>query len=83
VGAWVEAWARDVFPKGAEAAVKLAVGIVLFITGLGMIFAALPNRAGVPRAFLSGSVEMFYPVVSIALMTFGIALIVSGALLGT
>jgi uncharacterized membrane protein HdeD (DUF308 family) len=63
--------------------VKLAVGIVLVITGLGMIFAALPNREEMPPSFLSGSVEMFYPVVSIALMTFGIALIVSGALSST
>lgn len=59
---------------------ELAVGMVLVLTGLGMILAALPNREGVPPSFLSGSVEMFYPVVSIALITFGIALIVSGAL---
>jgi hypothetical protein len=29
-----------------------------------------------------GSVEMFYPAISIALMTFGVAMIVSGALSG-
>jgi hypothetical protein len=59
--------------------VGLVVGIVLLITGLGMIFVALPNGEGVPPSFLSGSVEMFYPAVSIALMTFGIAMIVLGA----
>lgn len=75
----MQAWLRT---EGVEAAVELVVGIVLLIMGLGMIFAALPNRDGVPPSFLSGSVEMFYPVVSIALMTFGIALVVSGVLLG-
>jgi len=69
--------------EAVEAAVGLAFGIVLLITGLAMIFAALPNRDGVPPSFLSGSIEMFYPVVSIALMTFGIALVVSEILSGS
>jgi hypothetical protein len=38
----------------------LAIGVALLIAGLGMIFAALPSREGLPRSFLSGSVEIFY-----------------------
>jgi hypothetical protein len=62
--------------------VRLAFGLLLLIAGLGMILMALPGREGVPRAFLSGSLEMFYPAISIALMTFGAAMIVSGVLGG-
>lgn len=61
---------------------KLAIGIVLLVVGLGMIFAALPNRNGVPSSFLSGSIETLYPLISIALMTFGIAMVVAGILSG-
>lgn len=60
----------------------LVIGAVLLIAGLGMIFAALPSRKGLPRSFLSGNVEMFYVVFSIALMTFGIAMIISGVVEG-
>lgn len=60
----------------------LAIGGVLLIAGLGMIFAALPSREGLPRSFLSGNVEMFYVLLSIALMTFGIAMIISGVVEG-
>jgi hypothetical protein len=56
----------------------LAIGAVLLIAGLGMIFAALPSGEGLLRSFLSGNVEKFYVVISIALMTFGIAMILSG-----
>jgi hypothetical protein len=57
----------------------LAIGAVLLIAGFGMTFAALPNREGLPCFFLSGNVEIFYVVISIARMTFGIAMIISGS----
>lgn len=57
---------------------QLIGGIVLLALGIGLVVIALPNRSGTQKAFMQPDAMMvFYPPLCLAVITFGVALVVS------